>query len=101
MSTSEFKNVKDIEFFFNENKVFDFLEVDKIGIFGSFARGEKANDIDILLEGVRNKQKAMSLKEDLEVKSKKKLDFVFEEYANPIILHRAKKDLIYVKKHQK
>ena len=101
MSQGELKNIKDIELFFNENKVFDSLEVDKVGIFGSFVRGEKANDIDVLLEGVKDKQKAVSLKEELEAKSKKKLDFVFEEYANPIVLHRAKKDLVYVKKYQK
>ena len=97
----EFNNVNDFELFLNQNNVFDLLGVDNIGIFGSFARGEPANDIDLLLENVVNKNKLVDFKEDLEKKIGKKIDIVIDQYANQIILHRAKKDLIYVKKYKK
>ena len=99
--TKEFKNVDDFELFLNQNNVFDLLGVDNIGVFGSFARGETANDIDLLLGDVANKNKLIDIKEDLEKKIGKKIDMVVIQYANPIILHRAKKDLIYVKKYKK
>ena len=71
--------------------------LDKIGIFGSFARGEKANDIDFYIDsenyGVRN---LIGLKEDLEMITEKEIDIMVKKYANPIILHHAKKDMKYV-----
>ena len=95
------KNINDLELFLNDNQVFDLVGADSIGVFGSFARGEDANDIDILLENTSNKEHIIAIQEDLEKKSGKKFDVVISETANPIILHRAKKDLVYVKKHQK
>lgn len=95
------KNLDDLEEFLNQNHVFDLLAVDRIGVFGSFARGEEANDIDLLLDEVSNKSMIVQVKEELEKKIGKKIDIVIVQYANPIILHRAKKDLIYVKKYKK
>ena len=43
----------------------------------------------------------MAIKEDLENKLGKKIDIVFDDFANPIIMHRAKRDLKHVKKYQK
>ena len=99
--TKDFKNVNDFELFLNQNNVFDLLGIDNIGGFGSLARGEKSNDIDLLVENVPDKNKLIEMKEDLEKKIGKKIDIVIDQYANPIILHRAKKDLIYVKKYKK
>ena len=97
----ELKNTNDLEAFLNKNQIFDLLGTDTIGVFGSFARGEKSNDIDILLENIKEKQKIIQVQEELERKTGLKFDIVIDELANPIILHRAKKDLIYVKKHKK
>ncbi len=97
----DFKNVDDLQKLLNENNYFDLIGVDSIGVFGSFARGEEANDIDLLLENVKDKRKLIAIKEELEKETGKKIDIVFNEFANPIILHRAKKDLKYVKKYQK
>ncbi|MBI2995621.1 MAG: nucleotidyltransferase domain-containing protein [Candidatus Melainabacteria bacterium] len=99
--TLEFQGIKDFELFLNQNNIFDLLGVDNIGIFGSFARGEPAHDIDLLLENITNKNKLIEIKEDLEKKIGKKIDVVIDQYTNPIILHRAKKDIIYVKKYKK
>jgi len=66
---AKIRNIKDLELFLNENEVFDKLGIDSIGVFGSFARGEKANDIDLLLENVKDKKKIIEIKEDLEDKT--------------------------------
>jgi predicted nucleotidyltransferase len=80
----------------NEN----FLEkhhLERIGVFGSFARGEKANDIDFFIDSedysVKN---LLSLKNDLEKITGKEVDIMLKKYANPIILYRAERDMRYV-----
>ena len=71
--------------------------LDKIGVFGSFARGEKANDIDFYLDlDNYNLKNLLSLKKELESITEKEVDIMIKKYANPIILHRAQKDMVYV-----
>jgi len=71
--------------------------LDKIGIFGSFARGEKANDIDFYIDlDNYNLKNLLSLKKELESITEKEVDIMIKKYANPIILHRAQKDMVYV-----
>ena len=72
-------------------------DLDKIGIFGSFARGEKANDIDFYIDlenfSIKN---LVNLKKDLEKITEKNVDIMLKKYANPIILYRTQKDMKYV-----
>lgn len=98
-----FKDVKDLEFFLNQNRVFDAFGIDKLGVFGSFARGEKTiNDIDLLVDdNFRALKKKYDIADELKQKSGVKFDIVYESAAEPIILYRAKKDLKYVQKYQK
>jgi predicted nucleotidyltransferase len=71
--------------------------LDKIGVFGSFARGEKANDIDFYIDMEDyNVKNLLSLKKDLEKITEKEVDIMLKKYANPIILYRAEKDMKYV-----
>jgi predicted nucleotidyltransferase len=71
--------------------------LEKIGVFGSFARGEKANDIDFYIDlEDYNVKNLLGLKSDLEQITEKEVDIMLKKYANPIILHRAEKDMIYV-----
>ena len=71
--------------------------LDKIGIFGSFARGEKANDIDFYIDVDNyNLKNLISLKKDLENITEKEVDIMIKKYANPIVLYRAQKDMVYV-----
>ena len=71
--------------------------LEKIGIFGSFARGEKANDIDFYIDSENyNIKNLISLKYDLEKITEKEIDIMVKKYANPIILYRAEKDMRYV-----
>ena len=71
--------------------------LEKIGIFGSFARGEQANDIDFYIDSedydIKN---LIGLKNDLKKITKKEVDIMVKKYANPIILYRAEKDMKYV-----
>jgi predicted nucleotidyltransferase len=71
--------------------------LEKIGVFGSFARGEIANDIDFYIDLENyNIKNLINLKEDLEKITQKEVDIMIKKYANPIILYRAQKDMKYV-----
>ena len=72
-------------------------KLERLGIFGSFARGEKANDIDFYIDlDNYNLKDLIPLKKDLENITEKEVDIMLKKYANPIILHRAQKDMVYV-----
>ena len=80
----------------NENLLKKY-DLDKIGVFGSFARGEKANDIDFYIDlDNYNIKNLINLKKDLEKITEKEVDIMLKKYANPIILYRAEKDMKYV-----
>jgi len=80
----------------NEN-ILKKYNLDKIGVFGSFARGEKANDIDFYIDMDNyNVKNLIGLKKDLEKITEKEVDIMLKKYANPIILYRAEKDMKYV-----
>jgi uncharacterized protein len=71
--------------------------LERIGVFGSFARGEKANDIDFFIDSENyNVKNLVGLKRDLEKITEKEVDIMLKKYANPIILYRAEKDMKYV-----
>jgi predicted nucleotidyltransferase len=71
--------------------------LDKIGVFGSFARGEKARDVDFFIDSENyNIKNLINLKNDLEKLTQMKVDIMLKKYANPIILYRAQKDMKYV-----
>jgi len=80
----------------NENLLKKY-NLDKIGVFGSFARGEEARDLDFYIDMDNyNFRNLISLKKDLENITKKEVDIMLKKYANPIVLHRAQKDMVYV-----
>ena len=80
----------------NENLLKKY-NLDKIGVFGSFARGEDARDLDFYIDMDNyNLKNLVSLKKDLENITKKEVDIMLKKYANPIVLHRAQKDMVYV-----
>ena len=72
-------------------------DLDRIGIFGSFARGENAKDIDFYIDSDNyNIKNLIGLKYDLEKLTQKEVDIMVKKYANPIVLYRAQKDMKYV-----
>jgi predicted nucleotidyltransferase len=69
----------------------------KLGIFGSFVRGENAKDIDFYIDTEQcDLSELANLKKDLEQLTEKDADIMLKKYANPIILYRAQKDMKYV-----
>lgn len=87
---------QDLQNFFTINNVFKQLDVDRIGIFGSYARGEKYTDIDLLLDKDPGYQKREMLKELVENELHIPCDVVIKDKLEPIILHYVNKDLVYV-----
>jgi len=91
------QTVNDLENAIKSEKLFEKYDMEKIGVFGSFARGESAHDIDFYIDSEKyNFKNLINLKRDLETITQKEVDIMLKKYANPIVLHRAKKDMIYV-----
>lgn len=81
--------------FLRNKNVFTRFGIKRMGVFGSFARGENFNDIDILLEENLDYETRFALKQFLESELKITIDIIIKEYAEPIILQRALKDVKY------
>jgi uncharacterized protein len=81
------------------NNFFERFNLFKIGVFGSTARGEKSNDIDILIEDNIDYRQLAILRDELQTLLKKRIDIVIARFANPIVLYRAKKEIVYVTRH--
>ena len=81
--------------FLRDNDVFTRYGFKRVGVFGSFARGESFNDIDLLLEDRLDYESRISLKRFLEANLRMPVDIVIKDFAEPIILHRALKDMKY------
>ena len=80
-----------------EENILEKYNLEKIGVFGSFARGEKSNDIDFYIDLENYSLKnLLNLKTDLEKITEKQVDIMVKKYANPIVLYRAQKDMKYV-----
>jgi predicted nucleotidyltransferase len=82
---------------FITQNIFNELGVDRIGIFGSYARGEKYGDIDLLLDEDPGYKKRELLKNIVEKEMQIPCDVVVKNKLEPIILYYVNKDLVYVK----
>jgi predicted nucleotidyltransferase len=91
-------DIQELEDILRNENVFDQFGLNRIGVFGSFARGEKYHDIDFLIEQNLNYKTRESLREKLQEILEIKVDLVPEKFADPIILYRAQKELKYVTK---
>ncbi len=91
------ENIDALEKAIKNEKLLEKYNLNKIGVFGSFARGENSNDIDFYIDlDDCNLKEMINLKNDLEKITEKEIDIMLKKYANPIILYRAKKDMKYV-----
>jgi len=80
---------------------YDEFGVTRMGIFGSFVRGEqtRSSDIDIIVEIEKDRKNIHSflqLKRFLEKELAKKIDLGFERSLKPIIRDKIKGQIIYV-----
>ncbi len=90
------QSLKDILHYLANPNFYQTYNLERIGVFGSMARGEAANDLDLLIDAdPRDFKKWIQFKEKIESDLAIKVDIMFEKYADPIILHRAKKEVIY------
>lgn len=80
----------------HDNNVFTLIGVNKIGVFGSYSRGEKYNDIDLLLDEDPGYQKREIPKSLVEQNMHVPCDVVVKNKLEPILLYYINKDLIYV-----
>jgi len=91
------ETISDLEKAIASENLLEKHHLERIGVFGSFARGEEFNDIDFYIDSEDHSLRdLLSLQEDLEKITEKRVDIMLKKYANPIILHRAKKDMKYV-----
>lgn len=91
-------NFQSFQTYLQQENIFDRFGISRIGVFGSFARGEAYRDIDILLEEPIPYQQLIALREQLQNDLKIPVDVMLRQYAEPIILYRALKDVKYVVK---
>ncbi len=67
-----------------------------VSLFGSLARGEVANDVDLLIHHFGSTNELLRFQELLEEACGLPVDLVPEQSMNPIIRYRASKDLRHV-----
>lgn len=89
-------SVDDLSEILRKSDIYSRFRLSRLGIFGSFARGEESNDIDFLVEDPITLDEALELKLALEELICTRVDIVLSQFANPIVLHRAHKDIRYV-----
>lgn len=90
--------IQELETTLRKEKIFEEFGLTRLGLFGSLARGEKYQDIDILLEQNMDYKLRDKLKDKLQIILKTKIDLVPQKFADPIIVYRTQKDLKYVTK---
>ena len=91
--------ISELEDIMVRNDLFKKFRLSKLGVFGSTARGEVSNDIDILIEDNVDYRSLSVFRAELNKLTNKRIDIVIARYANPIVLHRARKEIIYVTGH--
>ncbi len=94
----------DIIYYLSQHKedFFDRFNLEKLGLFGSFGRGEERedSDIDIIIELKKDTDnvyiKKQALKNELESYFKRKVDIAREKYLKPLAKKSILRDVIYV-----
>jgi len=89
-------SVEELEALMRESGVLRRFSIRHLGVFGSFARNEPANDIDLLIEDDLSLEDAMRFKDELNSMVDNRLDIMLKRFANPIVIYRAQKDMRYV-----
>lgn len=89
------RKIEDLFLVLDEGNILRRFGLSRIGVFGSFARGEEFKDIDLFIEEDLDFRQLLLLKETLERETGLPVDIMQKKYAEPVILHRAQKDMKY------
>lgn len=95
-SRQHLETLADLQHLVQKHDLLKTFSLKRLGVFGSFARNEPANDIDLLIEDDMSLETALQFKQSLEVLVDNPLDIMLQRWANPVVLYRAKQDLRYV-----
>jgi predicted nucleotidyltransferase len=87
--------IKELFSLFNEMGLYKTYGIKKLGVFGSFARGEAFRDIDLFIEEDLNYNQVQDMKQQLEAQTGIPFDIMMKKNAEPVILYRAFKDMQY------
>ena len=93
------KEIKELFRLFDELDVYETYSIKKLGVFGSFARGEKFRDIDLFIEEDLDYHQITDLKNKLETQTGISFDIMIKKNAEPVILYRVLKDMQYATAH--
>lgn len=91
-------NINDFQTFqayLREQNIFGRFGLSRIGVFGSFARGEAFRDLDLLIEDDISYTELIALRDALQTDLTIPVDLMIRRYAEPIILRSALKDIQY------
>lgn len=94
------KEIKELFRLFDEMGLYKTYGIKRLGVFGSFARGEKFNDIDLFIEEDLVYLQVQDIKQKLETQTGIPFDIMVKKNAEPVILHRALKDMRYATAHK-
>ncbi|HEX9957329.1 MAG TPA: nucleotidyltransferase domain-containing protein [Fibrella sp.] len=84
-----------LQTYLRDQNVFARFGLSRIGVFGSFIRGEEFRDIDLLIEEDIPYQKLIALRDELQADLIIPVDLMLRRYAEPIILRSALRDIQY------
>lgn len=84
----------------NKGLFYERFGITRIGIFGSFARGDQilSSDIDMVIEMEKERKSIhnfLRMKRFLEEELGRKIDMGFEHSLKPIIREKVKKQIVY------
>lgn len=85
--------IKDV---FKQHGLLAKYRLKNVGIFGSSTRSDEPNDIDLIISDFEDYHDLIGLREELEMRTGKKVDLVIQKYASPIIVRHALEEAVYV-----
>ena len=89
-------SLDELQTLLKQSGLLQLFAIHRLGVFGSFARNEPANDIDLLIEDNLSLAQAVQFQQALQALVDNRLDIMLERLANPIVLYRARKEMRYV-----
>lgn len=84
-----------LQAYLREQNIFNRFGLSRVGVFGSFVREERFQDLDLLIEDDIPYTNLIALRDTLQTDLRIPVDLMLRKYAEPIILRSALKDVRY------